>query len=881
MTAIRHIRGLAACGIFAALAFSASGASTPVKATEKPAATTVLDGSSVWRALYSLNAPLAKTDEGLKELRGGQKFDFMTVYPPAGWTKVEFDDARWARRHFFSKYYNGELDARAGGGAPNVNIRQISLRGKFTVTDPSAAKDLTLTMLFRGGAAAYVNGREIARAHLPKDAKAGDPAEMYPQGAYLKPDGKPWSWWDDRKTIGKECHPLRVRRMVKVPVPPAALRKGTNVLAVEIHAAPFPAAFTRAKINPRWSSAGLCELRLQTARGEVVVPNVVRPAGMQVWNADLAEEVGPRSYGDPHEPLKPIGLLAPRNGVATGRVIVSSDAPIAGLRATLAPLAGPGGRKLDARAAKVRYGKLVRINRSALRDDVLLDEPAPRVAPPPLPQRDRWTPARHKARSDDGLPLEITPGAYQPVAVTVEVPADAAPGRYRGTLTIAADGQKPVAVAVELTVADWRAPDPADFAFWFGLIQSPEGVALKYDVPLWSQAHLKLLDRSFALIARTGGKVLFIHLTAETEYGNRRSMVIWDKGPDGKLTADLTPVEKFVKAAAGHFKPTFVPVCVWQWPDFGKAPLVTVRDPKTGKLENVSAPVNGSDEALAFWKPVLTGVKAILAKAALGDRMLLATGSDRYPKPATVAMFHKILPDVGWEAHRHHPRGGQRMRGEGTNVPVKYISSVWGQWGNWDPSERRVRGWQYGADVSRTLWTWLDRRTYDPAGFTRFRVMCEQTLLADRRGLGQIGADFWPAPPEKKGAFRSGTLYSRFPRSANVGGGNKGCTTNQLFYPGSKGAVPTLRYQLIRENILECEARIFLEKLLVAVPCPLPPALAAKCQEVLDERTRWHRIGFSQFTGDVNIFWAYSGWAERAGKLFAAAGEAARAVAKK
>ena len=349
MIATRFARSLLVSAMFIVLACCPAAASAPrAKPAEEPAATTVLDGSSVWRVLYSLNAPLARADEGLKELRGGKKFDFMTVYPQAGWTKVDFDDAGWARRHFFAKYYNGELDRRAGGGAPNVNIRQISLRGKFTVIDPAKADTLKLTLLFRGGAAVYVNGREIARAHLAKAAKPGDPAQMYPKGAYLKPDGKPWSWWHDRKTIGKECYPLRIRRLVKVPVPPEVLRKGKNVLAVEIHAAPYPAVFTKPKVRPGWCSAGLCELRLQTARPEVVVPNVVRPAGMQVWNADLAEEVGPTSYGDPHEPLKPIGLLAPRNGVATGRVIVSSDRPITGLAAKLTPLAGPAGRKLDA-----------------------------------------------------------------------------------------------------------------------------------------------------------------------------------------------------------------------------------------------------------------------------------------------------------------------------------------------------------------------------------------------------------------------------------------------------------------------------------------------------------------------------------------------------
>jgi len=865
---------------------------------------TVLHGSSVWRVLYSLNAPLARSpgrpasgpgassgsEESLKEIRGKKKFDFMTAYPPDGWTGVDFDDAGWARTHWFRKYYNGELDSRAGGGAPNLNIRQISIRGKFTVTDPAKAGELKLTLLFRGGAAVYVNGREIARAHLPKDAKPGDPAEMYPDGAYLKPDGKPWNWWNDRDTIGKECYPLRVRRLEKVPVPADMLRKGTNVLAVEIHAAPYPAVFGKPKVNPQWCSAGLCELRLETTRPGVVVPNVARPSGMQLWNADLVEQVGPNSYGDPHEPLKPVRLVAPRNGVAAGRVIVSSDGPIRGLSANLSELTGPDGRALGASAAEVRYGKLISLNGSALRDDALLARPADRVDPPPLPKPDRWTAQRHKARTDDGLPAEITPGAYQPVAVVVDVPAEAAAGQYQGTLTISAEGEKPVPVPVELTVADWQAPEPPDFAFWFGLIQSPEGVALRYDVPLWSDRHLALLDRSFRLIAQTGGKVLFLHLTAETEYGNERSMVIWerspnrvhrslepqDKGPDGTLSPDLSGVEKFVNTAVKHFKPTFVPVCVWQWPDYRKAPRITVRDAKTGALENVSAPANGTKEAEAFWRPVLLGVKAILEKAGLGDRMLLATGSDRYPDQTTVSVFQRILPHVGWEAHRHSPRGGEWMRAESGNVPVKYIANVWGQWDNWDPDDRRVYGWNYSCGKAGTLWTWLDRRTYDPAGFTRFRTMCEQILLADRCGLGQIGADFWPAPV-KKGQRARGTLYSRFPHSANVGGGNKGCTTNQLFYPGPGGAVPTLRYQLIRENIQECEARIFLEKLLTADPCPLPQPLARKCRQVLDERTRWHRIGYSLSTGDVNTFWAYSGWQERTRKLFEVAGEAVRA----
>ena len=880
-----RFRSLAIIGLgaLAALACASLCPAQQPATAGKPAAApvTILDGSSVWRVLYSWGAPMAKTRDGYAETRGKDLWDFMTVYPPDGWTAVTFDDSTWCRRHFFGKYYNGELDGRAGGGGPNLNIRQISLRGKFTVTDPAKVKVLHLTLVYRGGVVVHVNGREVKRDFLPPGKLVpGCPAEMYPTRAYLNDQGKPWSWWDDRKVIGQEAYQLRVRRINGLPVPAELLRKGTNVLAIEIHAAPFPEAFTKPKVQPNWAAAGLCELRLQTDDASVVIPNVVRPEGMQVWNTNLVEQIGENSYGDPHEPVKPVRLGAARNGVTTGRLIVSSDRPIKGLKATVSELAGSGGKKIASSAVQVRYGKICSLNGSGRRDDALLDAPPQVLSPPPAPPRDNWTAMRHKARTDDGLPPEIKQGAIQSVLVTARVPKDAEAGAYRGTLTIAADGERPVEMPLELTAADWVVPDPADFTFWFGLIQSPEGVALRYDVPLWSQAHLKLLDKSFRLIAQTGGKVLFIHLIAETEYGNERSMVIWDKGPDGKLTADLSAVEKFVKVAAEHMKPTYVVVCVWQWQYSGTSPRITVRDPETGALANVPGPKYGTPESLAFWKPVLLGVKDMLAKAGLDGRMLLGSGSDGYPKKDQVSVFKKIVPDVGWEAHRHPPRGGNYMVAEEGNVPVKYIASVWGSWSNWDPASRRVYGWNFTAGGQGTFWTWLDRRTYDPAGFTRFRTLCEQTLLANRRGLAQIGADFWP-PPAEKGTRPLGTLFSRFPHAGNVGAGNKGCTTNQLFYPAPEGPVPTIRYELIRENIQECEARIFLEKLLLEKPCRLSEGLAQKYQDLLDERTRWHRIGYGMATSDVDVSWPYSGWRGRTMKLYEAAGEAAKAVAGK
>ena len=68
---------------------------------------------------------------------------------------------------------------------------------------------------------------------------------------------------------------------------------------------------------------------------------------------------------------------------------------------------------------------------------------------------------------------------------------------------------------------------------------------------------------------------------------------------------------------------------------------------------------------------------------------------------------------------------------------------------------------------------------------------------------------------------------------------------------------------------------IFLEKLLLAKR--LPADLAKKCQDVLDERTRWERL---QGVGSqAYISWPYSGWERRTAKLYQAAAEAAKAVA--
>jgi len=764
------------------------------------------------------------------------------------------------------------------------------------VDDPPGVGKLTLKLGFRGGAAVYLNGTEVARGHMPAgEVKPGALAEMYPDPAYVREDGKPYHWWTDRDSIHKDCYRHRVRRLDNVAVPAGLLRRGVNVLGIEIHAAPYHEAYLKKRgTKIEWASCGLIDVQLRAAGGGGIVANVVRPKGVQAWNANPAERLCDVEYGDPNEKLRPLTMAGARNGEFSARVVFSSDRPIRDLQARMSDLVAPGGGKIPASAVRIGYGRFDTPPGSrwggAVRDYELIyrNMPVTReqgiLLAPPADVPVRAKALDEQARKADGLPPYV-PGAFLPVWVMVEVPADAPAGDYAATLTVTLAGAGPFAVPVRLKVIDWTLPDPADYTFFMGLIQAPEGAALPYgDVKLWSERHWEIMGRHFDYLARLGNKVLFLKLGAESQYGNAESLVRWVKAADGTHTHDLTRLERYVDLALKRMgRPRFVVLGLWDScmhcyaPKDQKRnyPRLTEVDAATGKVRTIDGPPHGSAEALKFWKPVLQKVRAALAQRKLDGAMLLGYCADRSPDKDVVEVFHKILPGVGWQSTNHIPRGyGFLDAAGGAKVPKLYLANVWGCGDVPDPRKARLVGWKHldRRDDKRTVRVWLDRDLYDASPIVQFRVAPEAAILSGRCGLGQIGIDFW----ERRGKQGSvtGSMVGRFPGTSE---GNLGAYLGHLLYPGPEGGVPSVAYVMMRENIQECEARIFLEKLLLAKK--LPEALAGKCQKLLDERTHWHRNwAYSYYQRDGL---PYSGWEARSAALYAAAGEAAKAVAKK
>ena len=893
----RHAAGFATITLAVITAFNAGAL-----AQDAPEDVLVLDSSGFWRNFYVLKPPVVLKDGGELEpvsVDMARWLEHETPLPPDNWRTVDFDDASWSRSASITVRPVRVSRGHLGPKSPFVALE--CRRVKFTVTDPAKVKDLRLSLAYQGGAAVYLNGAEIARAHLPKNTPVTPDAlaEPYPPEASAKPE-------------------LRLRRLTDITVPAKLLRKGTNVLAVELHRSPYrPGEAGRTKGGYRmvlisWGSCGLFELTLKTSSADGIVPNVVRPEVFQVWNSDVNAADFDMDYGDPREPLRPVTLCGTRGGAFSGKVVVGSTEAIKGLRATVSDLAARGGPSIPASAVEVRYaaprggeyGTEERYPVTVTRFDALTEKP-----PEEVPVRTA-KPGR-RSRKVPGQPVPVF-GAVRPVWITVNVPRDARPGDYRGTLTIRAQGVTPVKVPVELSVSAWTLPRPADFRTIVEFIQSPDTLAVEYKVPLWSDEHFRLIEKSLTLLGRVGNPSVYIPLICETNLGNAQSMVRWKKKPDGTYDYDFTVMERYLDLVEKYQgKPDVVCLIVWDiflegtWfksqkrfisktvrsdrnAQEGLGPRATGIDPETGKVVTVQLPQYSDGKSAALWKPLLDELLKRMKRRGLDKAMLLGLTTDSTPDEAVVVHFKGLLPGVPWLRQAH----GRRDHLFG--VPIDYASFVWRARFAVDPQTGRPQGWK----LPKT-WLHFPRARIDPFAMTTHRFLGEMNIAGTQRGVARLGADFWPVLKDRRGRLTGTLCAGRYPKSTWR---NLNIVTVYLA-PGGDGPVATARLEMVREGIQECEARIFIEGALTDEKLreELGDDLAARCQEVLDERTRamlravsplllgtglssnatcphcwWHR------TPQLGAEWfVASSWQQRSKKLYDAAADVAKALGRK
>jgi hypothetical protein len=615
------------------------------------------------------------------------------------------------------------------------------------------------------------------------------------------------------------------------------------------------------------------------------VSNVARPEGLQVWNSSPAAADFDLDYGDPNEPLGPVRIAATLNAVASGKVVVGSSKPIAGLRAIVSDLVAVNAKgSIPAAQIEIRYAlpngyEICADSRylaAANRFDGLSGNPPPEA---PLPEKEK---VRLNLQAPD---VPLVPGAVVPVWVTVHVPRNAVPGNYEGTLTIRARGERDIRVPLKLSVAPWTAPDPGAFQTFVEVIQSPESVAMKYNVPLWSKEHFDLVDKSLDLVGQVGNKIVYIPLICETNLGNAETMVRWINDGQGGYKYDFSVMDKYLDLVEKRQGKPWV-VCFYVWDMFlgqeggyygqenevkaalqaygNRGPEVSLLDPRTGKVEKLQLPLYSDPASLPLWKPLLNEILDRMKERGLGKAMTLGLVSDRVPTKETVSFFRTVLPEVPWAGNSHVIL--DRYKADG--LVLKYQSEVFdGQYVP-DPSVRRIYGWKWpGFGAYRNI-DWV---AHSPTGIqdgyplTTFRFLGEMELLSGFFGFARMGADFWPVAEPRPGRPASRAASARLSERYIKSSWTRLNIKTALLEPGPNGAIGTARFEMLREGLQEAEARIFIEKTLddKALRARLGEELVNQSQQVLDDRTRTIVRAVNTFmqSGDVayNNTWATGG----------------------
>jgi glycosyl hydrolase family 123 len=900
--------------LIAAIVASSLIVSRPSSADESDA-TVVLDTTGVWRMHHTLRPPVIADGDTLRPVPPGGKnakrwaavMAEPTPSAPDRWQQSAFDDSQWVRG-----------PARRACRTPYLS--RLCLRGTFRVTDRSAVKGLRLSVGYHGGIVVSVNGTELARHHLSKGTLPVDAvAEAYPEKAFITDDGKLLDARGELATIVPDRFSDEAKRRIAsrtrtldVDIPPEALRPGTNVIGIELVRSPYHKVLDGLRVeqgykskdkthNLSWNTCEIRRVQLTAIEAKGLVPSAVRPQGIQIWASSPLATDYDVDFGDATESQREspvtVRLAGARNGIVSGKFVVGSDKPIRGLKVTASDLTG-GKHPIPASAIRIRYGLpwgvMPQRNRgnfettpySVPATPMLTLANAPLAEFPvrekthvkrTLNKHDIWR-ILHRDAMDRYVetPNQVTPvaGAVVPVWVTVKIPKD---GRgkqvWTGRLNVEVAGKSVASVNLRLEAADYTLPDSRDYRTWVELIQSPETLAIEYGVEPWSDAHVALIAKSFALIRPTGSRVVHVPLIGHTNLGNEESMVRWRRKADGTYEHDFSIMETYLDAAEKHLgKPKLVVFPVWELyvassdktggprqgqlmnrlarsgKEFNKGPMVTVVDDATGKTETIHLPPYRDSASKALWAPLVAELRKRMARRGIENVMMLGMLTDAWPSKEQVQFWHDIAPGLPWVS-ASHSRFSKPKSVYGI-ADVGYQASAFGLAFSYS---RSLKGWNLKRlDANFERWGCVPT-----APISRWRFIAESSITGNTRGIGRLGADYWPAVRDKRGK-RVGTVWHRYPeahwRVLNI--------ATSLLAPGPTGPAATQRLEVLRENVQECEARIVIEQALddETTKARLGEDLVGRCEQLLAnrQRTMYRSTSFLQIGPGSSL--AFAGW---------------------
>jgi hypothetical protein len=385
-------------------------------------------------------------------------------------------------------------------------------------------------------------------------------------------------------------------------------------------------------------------------------------------------------------------------------------------------------------------------------------------------------------RLDQFQNFDVPGRTVRPVWVSIDIPARAEPGHYRGNIAAFCKGLKTY-LTVELDVQDQLLPAPHDWKFRLDLWQNPWVVAWYDHLQPWSEEHLMLLKKHLKMYADAGGKYVTTYAVnspwGDNSYYFEGGMIESIRQKNGTWKFDYKIFDEYVGLAMG----------------VGIDKAITVYTPIPGmyRFRYMDAATGsyiidfwppGSEKFKAYWGPFLDDLKLHLIKRGWLTKTYI--GINENPLDETM-------------------------------TAIKFIKANWPGWkityaGDWHPELKDLLDdYSYVKDKESPVDVVEQRRL---KGFTTtFYVCCQpakpNTFLfsppVEARWMGWYAAaygysgflrwayDAWTQDPNRDarhGSWPAGDCY--------------------LVYPGAHSSI---RFEKMREGIVDFEKiRILKEK---------------------------------------------------------------------
>jgi len=490
-----------------------------------------------------------------------------------------------------------------------------------------------------------------------------------------------------------------------------------------------------------------------------LVPAALGKDVLTAWPVDCHQKVfrdTKPAAGSSQAAAGVVKLRSARNEYEPAQFAFRAAGPLGGVRVELAPLVHTGGKAtIGGENLRWNFAGFIPLAKNTAGSQKVQLRAAPCEIPDPLL---------------DQSTIDIKADSTQPVWITVRVPKDAPPGLYRGKAAVVA-GDARAELPVELTVDRFTLPDERHLLVtnWF----NTSNIAKAHKLEIHSEAFWKMLERYARNMAEHRQNVVY------TPW----SLVEVSRQPDGKLSFDYGRFDRFVEifekaGAADRIELTHVA-------HFGKGGWggkeivlggITATDRKTGKHVTLSA-----EEGLL---PLLADLQRHLDERGWLDKSMIHVADE--PSINNIRSWHKASARV----HKAAPR----LRRIDAIETIDFSGGL----EVWVPKLSHLERWREAYEARRDQGEFWFYICCHPVGniypnrfldypLSRVRVLHWINFSEDLAGYLHWGLNFWGDDP-------FGTPRDRLPPG-----------DTHVIYPGPKGPLNSIRWEIQRESIGDFE----------------------------------------------------------------------------